>query len=135
MSRGTDRRNDRSNRPRKLSGDKGRTIGDKPMIAALALDTNDVTQLVSNTLRLRFGDSKSAVKLIARVANSNERAAENWLNGRCAPTVAHFIRLAAQVPELKAEVRRLLELEADLDPEAQELMARVVQYAAKRGIG
>lgn len=102
---------------RKFRGKKPRNIrGDKMSTPALAIDTGDYTALVQDCLREHFGESRSAVKLIAEAANCNLRTAENWYTGKNGPGGLHLLRLAAQVPSLQAEVRRLMAMEADLDP-------------------
>lgn len=84
---------------------------------AADMDTGELTSTIYEALRRAFDGADSPVKRIARIANSNTRAAENWWQGKNLPDVVHFLRLAAQIPELKAEVRRLLGLREDLDPE------------------
>ena len=101
------------------------------MNAALALDTGTITQFVSDALRRHVGQSKAGAKVIARIANSNERAAENWLQARNAPDVTHFLRLAMEVPELKSAVAQLLNL-GDHDPQKLRLMQEIERYAASR---
>ncbi len=65
--------------------------------------------------RLRRADAP--IKRIARIANSNERAAKDWWGGKNLPNAVHLLKLMAQVPEFAGEVRRLTGMEADLEPE------------------
>lgn len=82
---------------------------------ALAIDTNDYTTIVRDCLHEHFGRSRSAIKEIARAANCNERAAENWWLGKNGPGGLHLLRLAAQVPNLQSELRRLMAMDAEHD--------------------
>jgi hypothetical protein len=95
----------------------GRGLPERCGAPVLTMDTNDTTTVVVRAIRDHFDGKKDAAKLLARKANSNVRAARNWLDGANLPDVVHFLRLMAQVPELAAEVRRLTGLKSDLDPE------------------
>lgn len=97
----------------------------------LTMDTNDTTAAVVGAIRRAYDGQRDAAKLLARQANSNTRAAKNWLDGHNLPDVVHFLRLMAQIPELKAEVRRLVGMESDLDPEFDAALAKLVGLAAR----
>lgn len=99
---------------------------------AVKMDTGDITARIHRALRQAFDGVDSPVKRIARIANSNVRAAENWWQGKNSPGAVHLLRLAAQVPELKAEVRRLLGLTADLDPELEQAAMELMRQFSKR---
>ena len=104
---------------------------------ALVIDTGEYTEIVRDRLREHYGPAKSAIKLIARAANCNERTAENWFTGKNAPGGLHLLRLAAQVPGLQAEVRRLMAMDADLDPDFMRdfcAFRDLVSRAARKGV-
>ena len=82
----------------------------------LAIGQAEFEAVVSNALQAAFGHLRNPVKALAKVANKNERTAENWYTGKCAPNGLALLQLMAQVPELQAEVRRLTAMESDLDP-------------------
>lgn len=96
------------------------------------LDTHDLTQIVGDALRSHFGERRFAVKQIAAIANTNERTARNWYEKKNLPDLVHFFRLAAHVPELQAEARRLLALEAALDPLFARDLAQLVSSYQRR---
>lgn len=91
------------------------------------ISKQELADIVSVGLRRAFGDEKSAIKRIMRVANCNERAAENWYAGKNAPNALYLLRLIAEVPELQAEVRRLTAMESDLDPHFEKAMSEAVR--------
>lgn len=92
-----------------------RTEKDRP--PAATMDSNDLTEALHGALRRAFDGADSPVKRIARAANSNERAAKDWWQGKNLPSAVHLLRLMATVPEFAGEVRRLTGMYADLDPE------------------
>lgn len=97
---------------------------------------DDLTLAFSNSLREAFGETNAAVKRIAAVANCNERAARNWLEGRNPPTLLYAMRLMAHVPQLQGEMRRLAAMESSLDPNFERAMSQAIQLfqqAAGRG--
>ena len=66
-------------------------------------------EAVHRVLRAEFQPLKHAAKILARMAGTTPRTAENWLGGLCAPQGAHLIRLMASCDPLKAEIDRLVE--------------------------
>lgn len=84
---------------------------------ALEIGQNEYTEIVRDALRRAFGRERHAIKRLAGAANSNERTAKNWLEGKATPGGLHMLRLMATVPEFQAEVRRLTGMQADMDPE------------------
>lgn len=53
-------------------------------------------QAIGLALREEFGGGPSAVKAVARLARSNERAARNWFEGKNGPSGESLIRLLQQ---------------------------------------
>lgn len=92
-------------------------------MSTLAITTDSVTSSVSDALRRAFG---SDAKAVARAAGSNIESARNWLDARNAPSLTMFLRLAAGCPELKAEVRRFLDMDAANDPQTERLLTLLV---------
>lgn len=68
-------------------------------------------ETVHRVLREEFAPLKHATKILARMAGTTPRTAENWIAGLCAPQGAHLIRLMAHCDELKAEIDRLIQEE------------------------
>jgi transcriptional regulator with XRE-family HTH domain len=58
-------------------------------------------------------DRASPIKSLQRLTGVSRKAAEAWWHGRNPPQSDHLFTLARKIPELKAEVRRLLELDQD----------------------
>lgn len=86
--------------------------------AALALDVDYTTALDSlgGALQRTFGSEKSSAKKLALVIGGNERTAANLLAKRNLPDALNMLILMARVPEFAAEVRRLTNMRADMDP-------------------
>lgn len=101
------------------------------MALALRVDQGEFTEMISGALKRAFGKERSAVKRIAQLADCNPRAAQNWLEGRNAPDGLHLLRLAAMVPEMQGEVRRLIGMEADLDPELARDLSRLIDTSVR----
>lgn len=101
--------------------------------SALNLDQHGMAGIVSEALRKAYGREKSAAKTIARAANTNERTARNWLEGRALPNFMSTLRLMATTPELRSEVARITAMQAELDPEAERAVSALVQLLARRG--
>jgi len=103
--------------------------------AALAYldDYRGVVGAFADTLRRAFHGRASPVKELACAANINVRTAENLKAGRSAPSALVMLKLMASVPEFAAEVRRLTGMHADLDPEFERDLHKLMQtYAARR---
>ncbi len=66
------------------------------------------------------------------MADSNERTARNWLEGKCLPDFMNMVRLMAASPELKAEVARITQMQIDLDPDAERAMSALAQILMDR---
>ena len=96
---------------------------------------SEITELIAATLRRAVGDDRNAIKSIARAADTNVHTARNWLQGRNAPGIANFIQLANEYPELRAEARRLLALESDLDPEMERTLLQLMEQVRRMKAG
>lgn len=95
---------------------------------------DDLAQVVSGVLKVAFADKKSGIKTIQKVANSNYRTAKNWWEGKNAPDGLNLLKLMAEVPELQAEVRRLVGMQNDLDPMFADAMTKAIRaYAQIQG--
>lgn len=106
--------------PEKVTG-KSR---EKVKAPILTMDTGDTITALQGALRRAFDGVDSPVKRIARAENCGPRTAENHWDGRNLPSLVQALRLGASVPEFGAELRRLMGMEADLDPEFErDLMA------------
>lgn len=92
----------------------------------LDMDQGDLTAIFSAALRSEYGEKRHAKKSVASAANCNLRAAENWLDGKNTPDLLHGLRLAVTVPAWRAELRRLLALDAEPSSEAEREIALFV---------
>ena len=97
--------------------------------------TNDtVAEVLRVALQQDFGQQRHAAKRIARAAGASERSAENWLAGREIPGGVNLLRLALCSPSLAAEVRRIITMEAEHDPDTERAISAAVQaYLQARG--
>lgn len=116
---------------------KNQSTGDRKMSAAAALDDRTTFNArLATTLRSVYGNRPDPHKAMARDAQSTPRATKNWWDGENCPGLWHFIQMARREPALKAEVARLLDLEADLDPMLEQHMSALVQaYIERKGSG
>jgi hypothetical protein len=87
------------------------------------LHHTEINRRVHTALDFIFGDRAHKAKLAAKAANSNPRAAKQWFARENGMSLAAFINMARQVPEFRAEARRLMEMEADSDPEFERAFA------------
>lgn len=93
---------------------------------AQAVNTESVTQALSNALRLRFGMTQCAVKRIASSLKCNTRAARNWWEGHNAPSAVTLIQMMREFDEVYDVVMEMAgRRDADADESAR------VQYAMK----
>lgn len=75
-----------------------------------------------------WGRDKSApIARVQQIAAVDRKTAEAWWHGKNPPQCHHLINLARVIPELKGEVRRLLGMEQDLDPDFQREMTALMQ--------
>jgi hypothetical protein len=92
-------------------------------MTALALTTDFVTERISAKLRVIYGGD---TKRLARDAGANRETVKNWLEGRNTMTLTNFLRLCQNNPDLFAEARRLVQMDAELDPNAEAALMRFV---------
>lgn len=78
-----------------------------------------------------WGRGKPApIKQIQHIAGVDQKTASAWFNGKQPPRADHLLTLALHIPELKAEIARLLELEQDHAESFQrEAIALLQRYA------
>jgi hypothetical protein len=91
------------------------------MTAALALAPppltyDEVLGEFQRAVVIDLGAERDARKRLAQIEDSNARTAKGHYEGKNLPGVVAFLRAAQQCPTLKAYVRRVLQMEADLDP-------------------
>ena len=67
--------------------------------------------VVTTTLRAKFGPLRFASELLARLVGVAPATAQNWLEGKHAPRGAELIRLMARCDELSVAIQRLVEAE------------------------
>ena len=96
---------------------------------ALVSSPREAAEFVGDVLSFTYGPLKGTTKVVARVANANQRSAENWLQKKVCPNVPAFLRLAMQTPELNAAVRWLMEHGAS-HPEASKRIEKMEAYLA-----
>lgn len=90
-------RNSRSNHPHNLQSSE-------------MLTSATYGEAVREVLLREFGPLRNASKLIARLAGTSPRTAENWMAGTCAPQGAALLNLMAQCKAVDVEMERLKSL-------------------------
>jgi hypothetical protein len=75
-----------------------------------------------------WGRERSApIARVQQIAGVDRKTAAAWYRGKSPPQSEHLLTLARAIPELKGEVRRLLHMESDLDPEFTREMTALLQ--------
>lgn len=109
---------------RMSSGSSGRISG---------IPSRDV---VRSKLATALSTAAPTAKHIAREAQASVDAAEGWRGGTNIPGGYNLILLARQFPQVKAAVRELMDMDAELDPETARVMMDLHQrLAAMRKVG
>jgi hypothetical protein len=94
------------------------------MNAVARITDREVSDVVSQTLRRAFNDN---LKLVAIAGDVGPDTAKNWLEARNPPKLATFINMCRQCPELRAEAFRLMDPEAEFDPDFMRDFMRLAQ--------
>lgn len=97
------------------------------------MDSFRLTERVSDALNEHVAYKRNPDSIIAEAADANLSSAKNWRQKRCVPNALQFLRLAAQIPEVRALVRELLAMDEDLNSEVEQRISELYQYAVKRG--
>lgn len=75
-----------------------------------------------------WGRERSApIARVQQIAGVDRKTAAAWYRGKSPPQSEHLLTLARAIPELKGEVRRILHMESDLDPEFTREMTALLQ--------
>lgn len=107
-----------------ISGAEGaKVLPDAPVFQ---INQGEYQKRITGALRLAFVNDRFPVKKIAELADANEATAKNWWEGKSTPLGLNLLRLMATVPELHAEVRRLMAMGSDLDPMFEREMSKLV---------
>ncbi|MGE4430507.1 MAG: hypothetical protein AB7E05_07170 [Sphingobium sp.] len=70
---------------RKIQSEFGKTFP--------AITPDSLAQVIAAALRAEFGATPSAVKTVARLTRSNERAVRNWFDGKNGPSSDNLVVL------------------------------------------
>lgn len=93
--------------------------------AALDLDYNTYVDRIGDATMLAAARMVGGVKALARHANTNERTIENIIQKRSGANGFTLLKLMT-IPEIQTEVRRLVGMEADLDPELERDLSQLI---------
>lgn len=120
---------------RKFRGDKrGKLRGEQGSNLAFGLTQLEWNEISAEAMRRHVGNDRSGAKLIADRLECSPRTAENYLQAKTAPSGIHFLRALAVIPEFQAEVRRISQMQTDMDPELERATAALLQaYQRKQG--
>lgn len=114
----------------KLGPKFGPRSGPFPVRTATALKLTDTEVVMSVTNAIRRA-SRGNLKLVAIAGDCRADTAKNWMDGRNAPNLASFFRLAREMPELRAEAMRLMAPEAEFEPEFMRDLLAAMQTLRK----
>ncbi len=79
----------------------------KKLVTADAITTDQVALAVSRGLRRRFGEMRSAVKLIAQSSGFDPATVKGWFEARNPPHAAALVKLMRDCDEVCEELLRL----------------------------
>lgn len=100
-------------------------------MSASAITTDVVVDWFAALLRREYGGD---AKQIARHTGSGREAARNWLDGKNAMSLTMFLRLCQSNPTFLAEAKRLIMMDADIDPQIEaEMMRFAMSIVRHRG--
>jgi hypothetical protein len=109
---------------RKFQSESGKTFQ--------KLDTEGFVRAIASALKAEFGATPSALKTIAQLTHSNERAVRNWLVGKNGPSGSNLIILMGHSDRV---LRTVLELadrrELVLATELMGLRQRLIDAVAE----
>ena len=91
----------------------------------------DLAKQVADALVVDFGQYRATHKRIARITGATEKTAENWTSGANTPHLVYFLRLLPHSPALRGVVRKLCQMEADLDPDFQKAFAEFMRMMGR----
>ena len=94
------------------------------------VSADEAAEVTEKLVRLAYADTGSIAKSAANDAGSNERSARNWMEQKCAFSFATFLTLCRNNPRFKAVARKLLEMEAALDPETEKALVELQRALA-----
>lgn len=77
--------------------------------AAFRIGEEQATRLSAGALHRDFGHLRNPARAIAEAANSNERAARNWYDGKNLPSFLYAMRLHTKAPTFRAFMEFLTE--------------------------
>src|SRR5277367_3700357 len=114
----------RSKNDRKVQSGSGKTFQD--------LDTESFVRAIAVALKAEFGATPSALKTVAQLTHSNERAVRNWLEGKNGPSGSNLVILMRHSDRVLRTVLELADrrdriLAADLAGLRQGLMNAVAE--------
>ena len=92
------------------------------------LDDRGFASAIASALKAEFGGGPSAVKHVARLADSNERAVRNWFEAKNGPSGRHLVILMARSETV---LRAVLELAGRRDILAHRRAADVREHLRK----
>lgn len=92
----------------------------------------DTTAAVAAALHDHFRNMSAPISRIQQIGGVDRNTASAWYHGHSEPSFHQIINMARQIPELKGEVRRLLQLEADMHEDIQREFTLFMQRVMKR---
>lgn len=95
------------------------------------LNAHEGAEICSLVVREHYSQHASPIKQFARDVEINEHTARNIYEGRNAPNFLTALKMMAAIPAFAAEARRLIGMEANLDPAFNEALNRVMQEFQK----
>jgi hypothetical protein len=109
---------------RKFQSESGKTFQD--------LNTEGFVRAIAVALKAEFGATPPALKTVAQLTHSNERAVRNWLKGKNGPSGSNLVILMRHSDRVLRTVleladRRNLVLAAELTGLRQRLMDAVAE--------
>lgn len=100
----------------------------------VSFNHDSAKEFVSNIIEAQFGQHRSKAKAVAKhtAGTASPRTVETWTKKQSAPSLAAFLNMLVgpePIPALQAEVRRMLEMDASLNPEMGRAISELVRVA------
>ncbi len=128
-SPGNDGRKFRTIKGGKFPSKKDSAMTDAALIPSEppALTYDEVLSTYRQCVVVDLGEERSARKRLATIQDCNPRTAKGHYEGQNLPGVVEFLRACQRLPTLKAWVREVLQLQADLDPRFEREMHNLIR--------
>lgn len=98
-----------------------------PKLRQQKITKADTAERVAFAIQAWGRDKSAPIERVRHIAGVDRATAAAWWHGRNAPLFHHLVNLAQEIPQLKAEIRRMFAMEADLHPDFERDLTALLQ--------